>query len=182
MKDVERPRCASTIRAETLRMKEKTMPYYLRLDGIDGESVTRGHERWFEIASLAWGVQRGGGPARGAGAGVGRPVLEPLQVTLSSSRNVPLLFQAAVTGKHIATATLDVTGGGEQPRSMLTWSMEDVLVTSLEVSGDGGTPAVRETLALAYGKVTLTSTGQDPKGGIVPGTTAGWDVGRNAVV
>jgi len=157
------------------------VPYYLRLDGIDGESMMRGHEKWFEIASFSWGVHNAVGPARGGGAAVGRPVLEPLHVTLASSVSVPLLFQTVVTGRHIATATLDVVTAGEAPRSALKWDLEDVLLTSLELAGEGGA-APNEALTLSYGKVTLTSTGQNPKGGVTPGTVASWDLGRNTTM
>jgi type VI secretion system secreted protein Hcp len=157
------------------------MTCYLRLDGIDGESVNRGHEKWFELSAFSWGVQSTLSPGRGGGAGIGRPVLEPLRVTLASTQSLPILFQAIVSGRHIAAAALDVVSAGEQPRSVLKWDLQDVLPTSLDVGETGGAAPVT-TLALSYGRVTLSSTGQDAKGGIVPGTSAGWDLGRNQLV
>ena len=157
------------------------MTYYLRLDQIDGESTVRGHAKWFELTGLAWGVHHSSGPGRGGGAGVGRAVLDPLQVTLAGSRSTPLLFQAVATGRNIATATLDVVASGEQPRSILKWDLQDVALTALQLSGEGGAPLV-ETLSLSYAKITLTSTGQDPKGAVSPGTVAGWDLTRNSAI
>ena len=157
------------------------MPYYLRIAGIDGDSTSRGHEKWFEAATISWGAHSTAAPASGSGGGAGRPVLEPLHVGLKSGRSTPLLFQAVVTGRHIAAATLDVVTSGERRRTALSWSLTDVQLTSLELSG-AGDAAMDETLVLSYGGVTLAATGQDPKGGVTPGPVVGWDVGRNQTV
>jgi type VI secretion system secreted protein Hcp len=152
--------------------------YYLRLDGIDGESMNRGHEKWFELAAFSWGVQSTLSPGRGGGAGVGRPVLEPVHATLRGAQGVPALFQTCTTGRHIAAATLDIVATGEQPRSILKADLADVLVSSVELSGADGAD-LAAVVTLAYGKVTLTASTQDPNGAIVPGIPVGWDLGRN---
>ena len=45
---------------------------FLKLDGIDGESVPEGYEKWIEVLSFSWGASNTAGRAAAAAAGPGR--------------------------------------------------------------------------------------------------------------
>ena len=43
--------------------------YFLKLDGIDGESDDRIHKEWIELSSFSWGESNAVGGGRGGGRG-----------------------------------------------------------------------------------------------------------------
>src|SRR5437899_2190377 len=64
------PRSASPLRPTPTAAA--AVDYFLKLDGIDGESVSVGHVGQIDISSFAFGATQTATAARGTGLGVGR--------------------------------------------------------------------------------------------------------------
>lgn len=158
------------------------MTYFLQLGGIPGEAADRGHENWFTVADLHWGVTQstgGRGATGGAGARAGRADFQPIVVTGRAETNWPLLLVAAASGRHVAKATIEHVADGEQPMVRLRIDLTDVLISAVTIDGADGAP-LRQALSLDYSTIKATTFGQDATGAAVPGATGGWDLRRNA--
>lgn len=158
------------------------MTYFLRLDGIAGDATDRGHEDWFSVEDLHWGVTQtpsGRGGGGGAGAGAGKADFQPVVVSGFAETNWPLLLVAAASGRHVAKAAIEHVADGERPVVRLRVDLTDVVITALAIDGADGAPT-RQTLSLGYSTITATTFGQDARGSTVPGATGGWDLRRNA--
>jgi type VI secretion system secreted protein Hcp len=110
---------------------------YLKIDGIDGESTSQGHENEIDLFSFSWGVSNipsaAGANGVAAGAAVSKPKLSDLSVTKLSDKATPQLFSACLTGKHIKSAILTCPkASGED---YLQIQLEDVLVSDYVAGG-----------------------------------------------
>src|SRR6266496_2578128 len=85
--------------------------YFLKLDGIDGESTDRDHKDAIEILSFSWGVLQETDPAGGGGAG-GKAIVQDFHFTANFSKASPALFLTCATGRHIRQGVL--TGRSER--------------------------------------------------------------------
>ena len=135
--------------------------YYLKLEGIDGESASRGHEGSLSVDSFSFGASQSSSWTKGGGASVGRamaPTAEPptgsgaLSVSKQYDKASPVLAKACATGQHIKSATLTQCQDG----ACKTYEFQDVLVSSVSVSNDGS-GAVTEQLSLRYHKWNLAT-------------------------
>ena len=78
-----------------------------------------------------------------------------------------LLFKACATGQQFPTATLNVRRAGVRSDVYLTYTMEDVLVSSYQVGGtqSGNSPAsVSDSFSLNFARMTVTFVPQRPDG------------------
>lgn len=154
--------------------------YFLKLDGIPGESVDAGHKGEIDVSGVGWGVSRASGAVGGGGGGAGKAEFEDLVVVARTSKASPLVWQACATGKHLASAVLTCRRrAGKGKAEFLKITLTDVVVTFYEIDGaDDDSPA--DQFGLAYTKIETAYTPVGAGGKAQPGVAAGWDLKKNA--
>lgn len=117
--------------------------FYLKFDGIDGESAVSGYEKQIEILSWSFGASNPTA-ASGGGGGTGKVSLQDFHFTMRLNSSSPPLMLACAKGTHIPTATFrflkPTSTGGQQ--EYYTVTLEDVLISSYTSSrspADGAT-------------------------------------------
>ena len=149
--------------------------YFLKVDGIVGESADAKHKGEIDVLAFSWGVSQTGGPAKGGGGGTGKAVFDDLLVVARTSKASPALWLACAEGKHIKTAVLTCRRAGKSPVEFLKITLSDVLVSSYELDGSDDEPPL-DQIALAYGKIVTEYTPVDAAGKLQPPAKAGWDL------
>ena len=156
--------------------------YFLKLDGIPGESADAKHKGEIDVLAFSWGVSQTGSSAPGGGGGAGRALFEDLLVVARTSKASPKLWQACASGQHVKTAVLVCRRGTGKGRvEFLKITLEEVTVTSYEIDGSDEEPPV-DQIALAFGKVRTEFVSVDSKGTAQPAVTTAWDLKKNAKV
>ncbi len=152
------------------------MDMFLEIDGIPGEATEKGHEHWIPVLSVDWGVSQAIAAHHGGGGGAGKAEFRPAAFMAWTSAATPLLFEACASGRHIADARFEALRAGDRPMVFVRWDLEDILVTTLGMSG--GTP-IAGSFELSYRRIRVTTYAQDPKGGPGTATARGWDLAAN---
>ena len=150
--------------------------YFLKIDGIPGESQDDKHKDWIELASFSWGVDAAStGP--GSGGGAGRARSRGFEFVMRVNKASPQLFLSCASGKHIKEAMLSVRRPGAKQLEYLKIKFSDVLVTSFGEAADEAAP--REAIGFAFGRLEMAYTPQDPSGAGGAAVTASWDFSKN---
>ena len=155
-----------------------TERWFLKLDGITGESVNQSHHGEIDIESWSWGVSNSGGGAAGGGGGSGKASFEDFHFVSRISKASPALLLACATGSHIRQALLSGVRGAGKGTEFLTYKLRGVTVTSV-VHGDAEEGPPTEQFSLNFTKVDVSYTPQSTSGKTEPAVTAGWDVAAN---
>ena len=112
--------------------------YFLKLDGIPGESADDKHKGEIDVESFSWGATQQGSSAFGGGAGAGKVSYQDFHFVMKMSKASPKLLDAVSTGKHIKQATVTVRKAGTKQQEFLTIKFFDLLVSSYQTGGSGG--------------------------------------------
>jgi type VI secretion system secreted protein Hcp len=147
--------------------------YFLKIDGIPGESRDAKHKDEIELVSFGWGVDVAN---VGGGGGTGRARFEPFRFTMLTNKASPQLFLATVSGKHLKEATLSVRRAGKQALEYLKIKFTEVFVTSFHE--EAGQEPPTELIAFDFGRIEIEYS-QQRGGGTVK---AGWDVKKNVKI
>ena len=83
-----------------------TQKYFLKLDGVQGESQSPRHIGEIEISSFNWGHPEGAGV--GGGFGAGKASFNNLVVTKLADKTSPFLRLASAEGRHIKHGALTI--------------------------------------------------------------------------
>jgi type VI secretion system secreted protein Hcp len=154
--------------------------YFLKIAGIEGESVDARHKGEIDIESWSWGeTQPGAGPGAGAGAGAGRVAMNDFSFAMKLSKASPKLILACAEGNHIKAAWL--TGhraAGKETDYFLKWTFSDLLVTSYQTGASAEQPPL-DQVSVNFGKIEVEYKAQKPDGSFGAGFKAGWDVKGN---
>src|SRR5262245_38096356 len=111
--------------------------YFLKIDGVEGESAQEGHVGEIEVLSFSWGESNSAGTAaHGGGGGAGKVTMQDFHFTMKSSKASPKLMLACASGQHIKQAVLTARKAGERPQEFLKYRLADVLVSSYQLAGD----------------------------------------------
>lgn len=145
--------------------------YFLKIDGVDGESTDPSHRNEIEIESFSWGVSTPRDSA--SGQSTGRRQYQPIIIRKRIDKSSPLLARAAAVGEHLKKGVLVARDENGNEFEML--SFFDIFVEEFKQSGDQGSHPT-ESLSFNYQKIefSYTPVGADGK----PGTPVvrGWDV------
>ena len=134
------------------------MPFdaFLKLDGIEGESVDAKHAGEIDVVAFNWSVTR---PKK-------KKELQPLIIYKRVDKATPQLSQVACEGGAIASARLDVVRVGGDRQSFYQLLLQGVVIVGLEIEGvadaESGVPS--EKLSLAYAALTTRYTIISPTG------------------
>src|SRR4051812_26940512 len=139
--------------------------FFLKIDGVQGESQDAKHQGEIEVLSWSWGESNATDPAgSGAGGGAGRPAVSAFTYMARLSAASPVLMQACLLGRRFKSAV--VTGrraGGKAAFEFLTFSMTDVLVESVQESS-GGDELPTESVSLGFRTFHVQYRPQTTKG------------------
>ena len=135
--------------------------YYLKIDGIDGESQDKEFPKWIQITSFSWGGTNSGDVSSGA-SGKGKVKFHDVSITAPMNAASPSLAQYMANGKPIASAELAVRVAGDPPQVIKRIKLAGVFVSKFVNSGDGSRPV--DTFTLNYAKINFDYGAQDEKG------------------
>jgi type VI secretion system secreted protein Hcp len=152
--------------------------YFLKVDGIQGESTDAKHKGEIDVLAFSWGVGHAGAASTGSGGGAGKPVFDDLLVVARTSKASPHLWLACASGTHIKTAVLTARKAGKPPQEFLTIVLSDVVVASYEVDASDEEPPL-DQVSFSYAKVETHYTPTDKTGKAQPPVSAGWDLKSN---
>ena len=157
--------------------------YYLKIDGIDGESADHKHKGEIDIESFSWGASQTGSHSGGGGGGAGKVSMQDLHFVMKVSKASPKLMLACASGQHIKKATLVCRKAGKDQQEFLKLSLTDLLVSSYQTGGSGHSDVVpTEQISLNFAKIEVEYKEQKPDGTLGGAVKSGWDVKANKAV
>lgn len=142
---------------------------FLKLDGIDGESLDDAHTGEIEIKQwswltenhVRWDVNQGGQSTK----------VEIHEISLEKicDKASVTLYQNCVTGKHIKSGTITCRkNDGEQKVEYLIVKLTDIMVTNVKFEGEDG-PSLKETVGLQFAKFRMDYKVQNDTGNAAGG-------------
>jgi len=129
--------------------------YFLKLDGIPGESTDSTHPNEIQLDSFQWGVNQKGTQTSGGGGGAGKVRFQDLHFTMKVNKASPKIFLACANGQHIKNGVLSVRKAGGEQQDFLILSFSDLLCTSYRQTGDPQNLIPEDSLELNFSKVTI---------------------------
>jgi type VI secretion system secreted protein Hcp len=156
--------------------------YFLKIDGVQGESVDVKHKGEIQLESFSWGEASPGGAGPGAGGGAGKVHMQDLVVTMTVSKASPKLMLACATGKHHKEATLTARRSGKAQQEFLVFKFKDVIVTSYQTGGSAQADVPVDQASLGFSEIQLEYRPQKADGSLDAAVKAGWDLKQNKPV
>jgi type VI protein secretion system component Hcp len=155
-------------------MTPENYDVYLILDGISGESVTRGYENWIGLSGVEFDAANQGSSSAGSGGGAGKALLNQFKINKVIDSSSTSLFQNTMSGTHIPKGQIVFVKQGEVQEIILTIELTDIMITDYSFYDLG------ETVSLKFDSIKLIYTFYDAKTGIKKNTIiGGWSFNQN---
>jgi type VI secretion system secreted protein Hcp len=148
--------------------------YFLKIDGIPGESTDDKHKGEIEVLSWSWGETQPASPSAGSGGGAGKVQMSDLTVGAHFSKASPQLLLTCATGKHVKSAVLTARRSGKAQTDFLTFSLSDVLVSPYQTGGVSAEMPL-DSISLSFSKIEVSYKEQKTDGSLGPAIRVGWD-------
>lgn len=151
--------------------------FFLKIDGIPGESTDEKHKGELEIESWSWGATNEGSMGRGGGGGSGKADFSDIVITKYADKATPKLLKAVAEGQHIKSMLLTcrkASGAGGQVE-YLKVTLEDVMISGYTSSASSGMPIPSESVTLNYAKIKYEYAPQKGDGSLEGFIAAGYD-------
>ncbi|MDR1227730.1 MAG: type VI secretion system tube protein Hcp [Azoarcus sp.] len=153
--------------------------FYVKLEGINGESKDSKHKGWIDALGFSYGVSQSSSMFTGGGGGVGKASFDTLSFTHYVDRATPNLFQYCAAGKHIPKVEVSACKAGDGSQEYLHITLEEVLVTHAGPVGSTDDARVKESVSLSYSKIKVEVKEQNADGTMGAVVTGTWDVKQN---
>jgi type VI secretion system secreted protein Hcp len=139
--------------------------YFLKIDGIQGESADKTHKNEIEIESFSWGANQTGTASRGGGMGAGKVQMQDFHFVMKVNKSSPKLMLACASGEHIKNAILTCRKAGKEQQEYLKITFTDLLVSNYQTNGTGAGDIIpMDQIALNFTKVEVEYKEQKPDG------------------
>jgi type VI secretion system secreted protein Hcp len=157
--------------------------YFLKLDGIEGESQDAKHKGEIDLESWSWGETQTGTMHAGGGGGAGKVQMQDFHFVMKVNKSSPKLMLACASGEHIKSATLTCRKAGKEQQEFYKITFSDVLVSSFQTGGSGqGDILPTEQISLNFAKVEWEYKPQKPDGTLDGPIKSGWNMKTNTKV
>ena len=144
-----------------------TVDYFLKIEGIPGESVDTKHPQ--EIVVISWNFGESDPIAVAAGTAAGTVKFRDFHFAAAVSKASPKLIEACARGQHLKSAVLTCRKSTGFQLEFLLLKFTDVVVTSYETGAEESSETVPiDHVALAFAKVEIDYTEQKPDGSAAP--------------
>ena len=153
--------------------------FFMKMEGIKGESKDHAHKGEIDVLAWSWGLSQSGTFHTGGGGGAGKVNVQDLSYTKWIDIASPVLALNCCNGEHIPKVVLTCRKAGKKPLEYLIITMEKVMVTSVSTGGSGGEDRLTENVTLNFAKVDVEYQEQKEDGSGGDKKTYRWDVEAN---
>jgi type VI secretion system secreted protein Hcp len=138
---------------------------FLKLDGIEGESLDSVHGgeieirawEWHTTNNVRWDVNQGGQSTR--------VDVKDIELKKVCDKASVTLYQCCVTGKHIKNGTITCRkNDGDQKVEYLIVTLTDIMITKVDWTGQGDAQALDENVGLSFAQCRLDYKVQNDTG------------------
>src|SRR5512140_520057 len=102
--------------------------YFLKIDGIEGESQDAKHKNEIDVESWSWGETQVGAHAAGGGGGSGKVDMHDFSFVMKVNKASPKLLLSCANGEHIKKAVLICRKAGKDQQEYMKLTLSDLLV------------------------------------------------------
>jgi type VI secretion system secreted protein Hcp len=156
---------------------EAQVDYFLKIDGIDGESTDKDHKDEIDVESWSWGAQSG---TASRGGGAGKVSVQDFSFVHKVDKASPELFLKTANGEHIKDALLTVRKAGDKPIEYLKYKFSDILVSSVRPGGSSGDQIPLEQVSFNFRMIEVEYQPHDENGNPTGSPIKiGWDIGSS---
>lgn len=157
--------------------------YFLKIDGIDGESQDHKHKNEIGLESFSWGATNSGSMADGGGGGAGKVAMQDFHFVMKHNKASPKLMLACAGGDHIKSAILTCRKAGKDQQEFLKVTMSDLLISSYQTGGSGHSDIIpTDQISMNFAKIEFGYKEQKQDGTLGGEVKAGWDLKANKKV
>lgn len=154
--------------------------YFLKIEGIEGESTDAKHKNEIEVLSWSWGETNAGAHVGGSsGGGAGKVHMQDFSFTMSANKSSPKLMLYCATGTHIKEASLTCRKAGGEQQEYLILKFTDALVSSFQSGGSTGDIIPVDQVSLNFSKIEYEYKPQKADGSLDAPVKVGYDVTAN---
>jgi type VI secretion system secreted protein Hcp len=166
--------------------KEKIMAQDIFLimadsSSIKGDSKDSKYSGAIRVHAFSHGLSNSGSFQDATGGGTGKVNFNDISITKPVDTATADLMLACASGKHIDSAKIVVRkSGGDDPLEYLTYTLEDVMVSSHAGGASHGDELLSEHITLNFAQITVQFQTQDDTGAGQDGGTMSWSIPANA--
>lgn len=153
--------------------------YFLKIDGIPGESQDAKHKDEIQVLSFSFGESQAGTMAFGGGGGAGKVQMQDFHFMMNVNKSSPTLFLRCATGEHIKSATLTARKAGKDQQDYLKVTLTDILVSSFQTNGDAHANSLPvDAVSLNFATVEIEYKPQNVDGSLGGAVKVKYDLKR----
>lgn len=156
--------------------------YFLKIDGIEGESQDDKHKNEIHLESWSWGESQQGSHAADGGGGAGKIDMQDFYFLMKNNKSSPKLFLACANGEHIKSAVLVCRKAGKTQQEFLKYTFSDLLVSSYSTAGSNNDVIPLDKIGFNFSKIEVEYKPQQADGTLGAGIKAGWNLKTNVKV
>lgn len=153
--------------------------YFLKIDGVDGESTDKAHKGEIDVMSWSWGESNSGSSAAGGGGGAGKVSMQDFHFVMQFNKASPKLILACATGEHVKEATLVCRKAGGDQQEYMKIKMSDLIISSYQTGGSAGDVIPVDQIALNFSKIEVEYKPQKADGSLDSPVKTGYDLKKN---
>jgi type VI secretion system secreted protein Hcp len=151
--------------------------YFLKIDGIQGESADSKHKGEIDVESWSWGESQGGSMAFGGGGGAGKVQMQDFHFVMKVNKATPKLLIACATGEHIKKAELTCRKAGKEQQEFLKYTFTDLLISAYQTGGAAsGSVIPNDQISFNYAKIEVEYKEQKSDGSLGGPVKVGYDL------
>jgi type VI secretion system secreted protein Hcp len=151
--------------------------YFLKIEGVDGESSDHKHKGEIELESWSWGETQTGTHAGTGGGGAGKVSMQDFHFVMKVNKASPKLLLACADGEHIKKAVLTCRKAGKGQQEFLLYTFSDLLISSYQTGGSGSGDVIPlDQISMNFAKIEIEYKEQKADGSLAGGVKAGYDL------
>ena len=127
--------------------------FFLKIDGVEGESQDDKHKNEIQIKSFSMGASNAGSGGSNSGSGVGKARIHDIHITKEVDKSTPNIFINCVSGKHHAKGTIVARKAGETPHEYLKITLEEVFISGYQLHAKEGGHIPIESFSLNFATI-----------------------------
>jgi type VI secretion system secreted protein Hcp len=151
--------------------------YFLKLDGVSGESADQAHKDEIQVLSFSWGGSQISSVSGTGGSGAGKVDLSDFTIMTFFDKATPTLFKSLCAGTHIKTGTLSAIKSGANGKPYLKVDFTELFVSSLQMSASSEVPSV--SLSFTYNTISIDYSIQNEQGNLNSTGAVTYDLKQN---